>query len=84
MNKYNLTEEEVIKIIESPFIFIRNKVKTLDMTNVETREEFEKQAKNFNIPFIGKLYANYYNFQRIKQNGLRKSRKKDSKGEENQ
>ena len=73
MVKYQIDEEQAIEIIESPFKFIRGKVKEVDVTNVETEEEFNEVTKNFNIPCIGKLYANYYNFKRFKRNESRKT-----------
>lgn len=64
-NKHDLTEKEILEIIESPFIFIRKEVKNIKLEGDETKEEFQKKIKNFNIPAIGKLYANYYNFKSI-------------------
>lgn len=68
MEKYNLTESQVSEIIESPFIFIRKEITEIDFTEIDTKEEFNRIAKNFNIPAIGKLYASYYNFKNLKKN----------------
>lgn len=65
--KYKLTEEQIAEIIESPFIFIRSVIKNINVNEVKTEEEFKLKTKNFNIPCIGKLYANYYNFKKIKE-----------------
>ena len=78
-NKYNLSEEEVIEIIQSPFIFIRKTITSIDLTNVKSDEEFEKTIKNFNIPYIGKLYGNIYNFKRIKNELKRNKRRNQEK-----
>lgn len=73
--KYNLTKEEIFEIIQSPFIFIRKEIKEINFTGLETEEEFNKKVKNFNIPSIGKLYGNYFNFKRI-NNGRKECIKK--------
>ena len=71
--KHNLTKEEVIEIIESPFIFIRKEIKEIELTGEESKEEFESKIKNFNIPCIGKLHGNYNSFKHI-NNARRKAR----------
>lgn len=72
--KYNITEDEVVNIIESPFKFIRKEIKAIEMAEEETEESFESKIKNFNIPYLGKLYGSYYNYKNIKkcQNKTRK------------
>ena len=72
--KYNLPIKKVQEIIESPFIFIRKEIQSIDITGDENKEEFENKIINFNIPCIGKLYGNYYSFKYI--NDARKSRNK--------
>jgi hypothetical protein len=67
MIKYNLSEKEVIEIIESPFIFIRQTIKELDVEDIKTEEEFNNKIKNFNIPSIGKLHGSYYNYKNIQK-----------------
>lgn len=74
--KYNCSREEILEIINSPFQFIRKTVKDLDFTSIETEEELEKLKTNFNIPKIGKLYANFYNIKRI--NNVRKHKRRKS------
>lgn len=75
--KYEISEEEIIEIVYSPFIFIRSIIKNIILTGKETQEEFLKKTKNFNIPSIGKLYANYFNFKRL--NNGRKSNSEKGK-----
>lgn len=65
--KHNLPEEKVKEIIKSPFVFIRNTIKSINFENVKTEEEFNNKVKNFNIPHIGKLYGSFFNFKRIKK-----------------
>lgn len=72
--KYNVTYDEASDIIESLFIFIRRTITSLDIQSIETEEQFIEITKNFNIPNIGKLYANIYNFKKYKKykDGFRK------------
>jgi hypothetical protein len=73
--KYNIETDEVMKIIESPFVFIRKTITNIDLQSIETEEEFKQKLKNFNIPGIGKLYANIYSFKKYKKykDGIRQT-----------
>lgn len=64
--KYNLTPEQVIEIKNSPFEFIRKTTKDLNFENINSEEEFNNLKTNFNIPRLGKLYANFFNLKHIK------------------
>lgn len=66
--KYKLEENIINSIVESPFIFIRKTISSIDFENVQTEEQFLDKALNFNIPCIGKMYGNIYNFKRLKKN----------------
>tara|TARA_R110000851_G_C12704482_1_gene526499 strand:+ start:169 stop:462 length:294 start_codon:yes stop_codon:yes gene_type:complete len=79
-HKHNLTESQVIEIIDLPFKFIRKEITKIEFTGEETQEEFESKGKNFNIPAIGKLYANYYNFKYV-NNARRIKQKKNESGD---
>ncbi len=57
--KHNLTLDQVKKIIESPYSFIRKKTKELSIPKNLSEEEFNKIKTNFNIPCICKMYASY-------------------------
>ena len=62
--KYNVTEKQALEAIKAPMRFIREKTKEINLGDDVTKEEFEELTYNFNIPFIGKLYANYNNHKR--------------------
>lgn len=64
-SKHKLTEEEVIEIIASPYKFIRDNLKNTDVPKDLTKEEFDNQLINFNIPAIGKLYASWAVYRRL-------------------
>jgi hypothetical protein len=71
-DKYGLKEEEVEKIVEAPYKFIRKKLKDLDFSEYKTKEEFSAMKTNFNIPAIGKFYASYNLHNRININKNKK------------
>lgn len=79
-NTYNLSREEVLEIINSPFSFIRGITKNLNFETVDTEDELNSLKTNFNIPRIGKLYANIYNIKRI-HNVRKNKRHNPKKGE---
>lgn len=72
--EYNLSEAEVEAIVLSPFAFIREKTKNLNLAKDLTHREFESLKTNFNIPCIGKLHASYFLYRRI--NKLNEKNKK--------
>ena len=74
--EYNLSEVEVEAIVLSPFAFIREKTKNLDLAKDLTQREFESLKTNFNIPCIGKLHASYFLYRRI--NKLNEKNKKST------
>ena len=61
--KYNLRDDEIRKIISSPYKFTRKKITELNFQNVENEEDFNNIKTNFIFPNIGKLYTNYKIFQ---------------------
>jgi phage/plasmid-associated DNA primase len=75
-DKYGIDEEEIEKIIESQYRFIKNTIEKIDFKNDLSEEEFNKIKKNFNIPCIGKIYTNYYQYCKV--NGLKYERIKKS------
>lgn len=80
--KHNLTEKQIMEIVELPFKFIREEIKAIDFKGDETEEEFNKKVKNFNIPAIGKLYGSYYNFKYV--NNARRSKERSTKSRKQQ
>lgn len=66
--KYNIDKSEIIKIISSPYEFIKSKTSKLSLKSKELdKGEFESIKTNFNIPCIGKLHASYYSYKRISE-----------------
>lgn len=62
--KHNLSLDQVKRIIESPYSFIREKTKEITIPDNLSREEFDKLKTNFNIPCLCKMHASYriYNY----------------------
>ena len=69
--KHGLTLKQVKDVIYSPYKFIREKTKELELEEGLSKEEFKKIKTNFNIPALCKLYASYYIYKKIneKKNG---------------
>ena len=71
--RYNLRDEIITKIINSPYKFTRDKISHLEMNDDITEEEYNKLKTNFIYPFLGKLYTNfdmctkYYNYRKCKK-----------------
>jgi len=57
--KYNLQDNVINKIINSPYQFTRETIKSLELENIESEEDFKKLKTNFIYLYIGKLYTNY-------------------------
>lgn len=64
----NLSVDEVMAVVESPYKFIRKKMSELSLPDELSEEEFYEQTKNFNIPSIGKLYASYNMYKMMIKN----------------
>lgn len=62
----NLRDDDVRKIINSQYKFIKEKITELDLNNVENEEEFKKLKTNFILKNIGKLHTTFEVVNRIK------------------
>lgn len=65
--KYNLQDEVIRKIIASPYKFAKEKIKSLEINDDITEEEYNKLKTNFNFPSIGKLYSSFEVFVKYKK-----------------
>jgi hypothetical protein len=57
--KYHLQDEDIRKIITSPYIFTRETITNLDIENNTSEEDFNNLKTNFIFPKLGKLYVRY-------------------------
>lgn len=65
--KFNLRDDEVRKIVSSPYKFTRDTIFSLEIKDIETEEEFNNLKTNFIYPYIGKLYTNFKVYEKIKK-----------------
>lgn len=57
--KYHLQDEDIRKIITSPYLFARETITSLNVENNASEDEFNKLKTNFIFPKIGKFYIKY-------------------------
>ncbi len=60
----NVTEEEVEKVIDLTYEFIRYKIQSQNFSSMNL-EEFQQSKKNFNLPALGKLYVSEGKFKHL-------------------
>lgn len=60
-----LSEKEVTEAYKSMWRFMRETIKNLD---VSSKEKFEAQRTNFNIPRIGKLFGQFKTGKKREEN----------------
>ncbi|HEX8586073.1 MAG TPA: hypothetical protein VF680_16890 [Allosphingosinicella sp.] len=79
----NLTDEQVREIVESQSRLAYDIIKDIDFDNV-TSEEIDEMKTNFYFKYIGKIYANSDNLEKLrrKQEYLNKLNKEDGRTEE--
>jgi len=57
--KYNLQDEVINKIVNSPYKFTREKISELQISDDMSEEEYNKLKTNFMYLYIGKLYTTF-------------------------
>lgn len=57
--KYNLNGETIRKIVESPYEFTKVTTDSIDLSKIETEEDFNKTKTNFLYKFLGKIYTSW-------------------------
>lgn len=82
--KYNLQDNVINKIINSPYQFTRETIKSLELDNIESEEDFEKLKVNFIYLYLGKLYTNYDKLvkrNKIKEGLIKYNKKRNEESE---
>lgn len=79
--KYNMRDEDMKELIESPYLFTHEKLKELDLSNVQSEKELDKLKTNFLYKAFGRLYVSFpliarRNKQREKKINLNKNGRK--------
>ena len=64
--QYNLKDDEIRKIVNSPYKFTRETISKLDINPDITEEEFNKLKTNFIYVSIGKIYTSFEIFNKFK------------------
>lgn len=75
--KYNLSDEDVKRIVESPYEFAHEVIKETDYDSIETEEDLANTKTNFLFKYIGRLFVDY---KSIKRKIKRKKSKLDLNG----
>lgn len=76
--KYNMTDEELKELVNSPYEFSREKIRALQLDDVE-EEEFNKLKTNFMYRYLGKFYIEY---RRILYERRKKKLREERSGED--
>lgn len=82
--KYNLQDNVINKIINSPYQFTRETIKSLELDNIESEEDFEKLKVNFIYLYLGKLYTNYDKLvkrEKMKEGLIKYNKKRNEESE---
>ena len=64
--QYNLKDDEIRKIVNSPYKFTRETISKLDINPDTTEEEFNKLKTNFIYVSTGKIYTSFEIFNKFK------------------
>jgi hypothetical protein len=62
--KYNLPDDVVKRIVESPYEFAYITLRQVKLDGIQSEEELKKHKTNFNFKALGKLYVNYPSLER--------------------
>lgn len=57
--KYNLTDEVVKKLVESPYEFTAEKLQAIHFDEIETEERFNEEKTTFMYKTFGRLYISF-------------------------
>lgn len=57
--KYNLRDEEIKQIINSPFEFAAEKYREMDLKSITTEDELDNLKTTFLFKGFGKLFVSY-------------------------
>jgi hypothetical protein len=62
--KYNLSDDVVKRIVESPYEFAHSILKEAKLDGIQSEDELGEHKTNFNFKALGKLYVNYPSLER--------------------
>ena len=62
--KYNVNADEIKEIVDSPYLFTKEKMKELDLRNIIEEKEWDSVKGTFMYRSFGRLYPNFKLFLR--------------------
>jgi len=65
--KYNLQDDVINKIVNSPYKFTREKIGEMKLDEVSTEEELNAVKTNFIYSYIGKYYVTFDFMERLRK-----------------
>lgn len=78
---FNLRDDDIKKIVSSPYKFTREKISNLELEGIKNEEDFNKLKTNFIYPYIGKIYTTYRVYEKLnKQKNNLKEKWENKKG----
>lgn len=57
--KYNLTDETIKKLVESPYEFTAEKLQEIHFDEIETQEQLDEMKTTFMYKSFGRLYISF-------------------------
>ena len=66
--KFGLPKEVIREIVESPYSFIRETIKEIDLDQIQEAEDLDKVKSTFNLMGLGKLHINMKKLKAIRKN----------------
>jgi len=57
--KYNMPVKDIKELVNSPYEFTEEKLKTIDINKINSTEDEENVDTNFIYKYIGKLHTNF-------------------------
>lgn len=77
--RYNMSDEDMKRLVESPYEFAHSKIKELNLEDIETEEDFNKKKTNFIMPSFLRLVIDYKSLEarRNRRKNIKKINKKE-------
>jgi CTP synthase (UTP-ammonia lyase) len=82
--KYNISKEDIKNIVESPYLFTKEKLKEIDVEEIQSEEDADITKTNFMYKYIGKLHTNFNLINRRKKQSEAFKKINKKKWEKNQ
>lgn len=76
--RFNINKEEIRNIVESPYLFTKEKLKEINVDEIQSETDAELAKTNFMYKYLGKLHTNFklINQRRKQSEAFKKINKK--------